>query len=139
VVTAFVAHSDYIAYFNELVGGPAHGCEYLIDSNYDWGQSGKRLKEWMKTNHIASVYIDYFGTDMTLEYLRIPYQAITPDQVPGLSDGYLVISASQLMSHDYDWLRKANAPVARISNTLFVYSLPVLSDKLQQPSAPPSP
>ena len=37
LVAALLARPDYIAYFNELVGGPANGQDYLIDSNFDWG------------------------------------------------------------------------------------------------------
>src|SRR5207247_4884940 len=31
-------HPHELAYFNELVGGPANGRFHLIDSNLDWGQ-----------------------------------------------------------------------------------------------------
>jgi hypothetical protein len=37
-------YPDYMAYFNELIGGPKHGIDYLDDSNIDWGQNLKRLK-----------------------------------------------------------------------------------------------
>ena len=32
---------DYLAFFNELAGGPGRGPEYLVDSNIDWGQDVK--------------------------------------------------------------------------------------------------
>ena len=124
-VAAFVARPDYLAYMSEFVGGPAHGQNYLLDSNYDWGQDGKRLKEWMAKNHVARVYLDYFGTGVAIEYLQIPNQRVKAAEVRGLSDGYLVISATHLMAPDYDWLRASHPPVARIGDTLFVYSLPL--------------
>ena len=124
-VVAFVARPDYLAYFSEFVGGPSHGQNYLLDSNFDWGQGGKRLKEWMAKNHVARVYLDYFGTGVAIEYLQIPNQRVNAAEVPGLSDGYLVISATHLMEPDYDWLRASHPPVARIGDTLFVYSLPL--------------
>ncbi|MCS7179706.1 MAG: hypothetical protein N0A03_10680, partial [Anaerolineae bacterium] len=37
----------YLAFFNELAGGPYGGHHYLVDSNLDWGQSFKALKEWL--------------------------------------------------------------------------------------------
>jgi hypothetical protein len=129
--TAFLARADYIAYFNEFVGGPAHGQDYLLDSNFDWGQNGKPLKEWVEENHLAHIYLDYFGTVTVIGYLHIPAQLVAPSEVPKLRDGYLVISATHLMSPDYDWLRSHHMPVARIGNTLFVYALP--------PSHPTSP
>jgi hypothetical protein len=121
---AFLARVDYIAYFNEFVGGPANGQNYLLDSNFDWGQNGKRLKEWVEKKQVGHIYLDYFGTVPAIEYLHIPAQIVKPEQVPKLRDGYLVISATHLMSPDYDWLRSNHAPIARISNTLFVYLLP---------------
>jgi hypothetical protein len=128
VETAFFARSDYIAYFNEFVGGPAYGQDYLLDSNFDWGQNGKRLKEWVENNKVGHIYLDYFGVIPALEYLHIPAQLVKPEQVPKLRDGYLVISATHLMSPDYDWLRSHHAPVDRIGNTLFVYALPSSSN-----------
>jgi 4-amino-4-deoxy-L-arabinose transferase-like glycosyltransferase len=129
VVVAFVARSDYIAYFNELVGGPANGQSYLVDSNFDWGQNGKLLKEWVETNHVAQIYLDYFGTGMAIEHLHIPNQRVKAAAARKLTHGYLVVSASYLVSPDYDWLRASHKPVARIGNTLFVYSLSVSSNQ----------
>ena len=37
----------YLAYFNELAGGPANGFKELVDSNLDWGQDLKNLKLWL--------------------------------------------------------------------------------------------
>jgi hypothetical protein len=36
-----------LSYFNELVGGPKHGGEHLLDSNIDWGQDLLYLKDWL--------------------------------------------------------------------------------------------
>ena len=122
--TTFAARSDYIAYFNELVGGPSRGQDYLIDSNYDWGQNGRALQQWLEARHIPHVYIDYFGTGAALRHLRIPVEFVKPPDVPHLRDGYLVISATRLMAPEYDWLREHHQPTTRIANTLFVYTLP---------------
>ncbi|MGD2049702.1 MAG: glycosyltransferase family 39 protein, partial [Chloroflexota bacterium] len=45
-LTIFVslwAHPHYLAYFNQLVGGPDKGWKYLADSNIDWGQDLQAL------------------------------------------------------------------------------------------------
>ena len=39
------AFPHYLAYFNELVGGPKNGWKYLVDSNLDWGQELPGLRE----------------------------------------------------------------------------------------------
>jgi tetratricopeptide (TPR) repeat protein len=36
-------HPHYLSYFNPLVGGPANGHNWLIDSNIDWGQDDKEF------------------------------------------------------------------------------------------------
>jgi hypothetical protein len=123
LVTGFLAHSDYLAYFNELAGGSANGQNYLLDSNFDWGQNGERLKQWMEKKHLTHIYLDYFGTGMAIEYLHIPNERVKPAEVPNLTDSYLVVSATHLMSPDYDGFRATHSPVERIGYTFFVYSM----------------
>jgi hypothetical protein len=43
---ALFVHPHHLAYFNELVGGPARGYRYLGDSNLDWGQDLKLLASY---------------------------------------------------------------------------------------------
>ncbi len=53
----------YLAYFNELAGGPGNGYKELVDSNLDWGQDLKSLKAWLAARHITDpIYLSYFGT-----------------------------------------------------------------------------
>jgi hypothetical protein len=126
MVTAFIAytchHADYIASFNEFIGDPGYGQDYLVDSNFDWGQDGKRLKAWVAENHVALIYLDYFGTDAAIEYLHIPNVRVKPAQAREIHNGYLVISATRLMRPEYAWLRDVQKPIGRIGYTLFVYS-----------------
>jgi hypothetical protein len=52
----------YLAYFNELAGGPANGFKELADSNLDWGQDLKNLKLWLVAHGIKDpIYLCYFG------------------------------------------------------------------------------
>jgi hypothetical protein len=52
----------YLAYFNELAGGPANGFKELVDSNLDWGQDLKNLKLWLVAHDIKDpVCLCYFG------------------------------------------------------------------------------
>jgi Dolichyl-phosphate-mannose-protein mannosyltransferase len=61
--SAWVA-PHYIAYFNELAGGPAGGHRHLADSSLDWGQDLPGLKSWLDANARPgeAVYLSYFGT-----------------------------------------------------------------------------
>src|SRR5262249_48241866 len=51
-----------LAYLNELIGGPDQGHRYLSDSNLDWGQDLKGLKNYMDREGIPVIYLSYFGT-----------------------------------------------------------------------------
>jgi hypothetical protein len=53
----------YLAYFNELAGGPANGHRHLVDSSLDWGQDLPGLKAWLDANQRPNetAYLAYFG------------------------------------------------------------------------------
>jgi len=63
-------HPDYMAYFNEFIGGPKHGIEYLDDSNIDWGQNLKRLKRYLDARKFDKVKLLYVG-EVRPEYYGI--------------------------------------------------------------------
>jgi hypothetical protein len=123
VIVAFLAHDDYLAYYNEITGGPSQGQSYLVDSNFDWGQNLKRLKQWMQKNHIEHIYLDCVRTPAQIQYLEIPCDLVTARQASKLREGLLVVSASHLVSPGYSWLRATRTPATRIDNTLFVYAM----------------
>jgi len=72
LVVAMAAESlmvrpDYLAYFNQLAGGPSQGYKHLVDSSLDWGQDLPALKQHL--DHLAAasgpetpVYLSYFGS-----------------------------------------------------------------------------
>ncbi len=55
-------HPHYLAYVNELGGGPANGYRLFADSSLDWGQDLKNLKAWLVRRGIGYVKLSYFGT-----------------------------------------------------------------------------
>lgn len=51
-----------MSYFNELVGGPAHGAHHLLDSNIDWGQDLLFLRRWLQQHPEAKpLRLAFFG------------------------------------------------------------------------------
>jgi len=57
-------YPDYLAYFNQLAGGPSGGPRYLLDSNIDWGQDLEGLANYLKREKGYAgvpVYLAYFG------------------------------------------------------------------------------
>jgi hypothetical protein len=67
----------YLAYFNELAGGPANGRQHLVDSSLDWGQDLPGLKAWLDANRRPGedVYLAYFGTGEP-RYYRLPVKRL---------------------------------------------------------------
>ncbi len=54
-------YPHYLSYFNELAGGPTNGHKVLLDSNLDWGQDLKALKQWLDGNKVRTIQILFFG------------------------------------------------------------------------------
>jgi hypothetical protein len=130
----------YLAYFNELAGGPDRGGRYLIDSNLDWGQDLKGLKRYMDEHGIPRVWLAYFG-QASPDYYKISYdylpsyvifepQNVNPDafrfpRLPPLR-GTVAISATLLygaymQTTTYYELYRQQKPVAKIGYSIFIY------------------
>lgn len=135
IFSVFSIHPHYIAYFNELIGGPEKGHLYAVDSNLDWGQDLKRLKYWMNENNVNKIYIDYFGGGDLDYYLNGKYETWyrdnTKQDLP--PNSYLVISMSQLKGGQglarkgytgpegyYSWLEKYE-PIVVIGHSIAVF------------------
>lgn len=124
-----------ITYFNEFVGGPKHGYRYLVDSNLDWGQSYKALKDWLnrhpgdrpKMAYFTLIPPEAYGIDYTAIAPTPGGEPITPTYRP--APGRYVISPNFLQGifgpHDevYSWFLNFE-PTAKVGNALFVYDVP---------------
>ncbi|MFA5743070.1 MAG: glycosyltransferase family 39 protein [Candidatus Paceibacterota bacterium] len=129
----------YLAYYNELAGGPNNGYKIAVDSNLDWGQDLKRLDIWMQDNGVDKIYLDYFGGGDSKYYLGGKY--INWDNnnqsVSELPKGaYFAVSANQMqgqrakaaMGYDqptdkYNWLDQYEPPITKIGYSIFVYQI----------------
>ncbi|MFH1183272.1 MAG: glycosyltransferase family 39 protein, partial [Candidatus Moraniibacteriota bacterium] len=99
IVSVVSVFPHFIAYFNEIAGGPESGYKYAVDSNLDWGQDLKRLKLWMDANNVDMIYIDYFGGGNLNYYLGTQRYARwwgtrNTNELP--KGSYLAVSATQL-------------------------------------------
>lgn len=61
VFSAASIYPNYLAYFNEIAGGPGNGPKHLSDSNIDWGQDLPLLKKYIDDNRIDYAHLIYFG------------------------------------------------------------------------------
>lgn len=135
MISAYRIYPHYLAYFNELVGGPDNGYRYLVDSNLDWGQDLKGLKTYLGKKGIPRIAFSYFGSDdpsrYGIEYDWLP-SLYLPNPRPEKkfympSSGYLAISATNLQEvylpkGMFAWLKQYE-PVAKIGYSIFVYDL----------------
>ena len=111
VVEAVSTWPNYLAYFNQLVGGSKNGYRCLVDSSLDWGQDVPGLKRWLAARGLndpdaaTPVYLSYFGTGSPTYYgvraQRLPGYADadlgrSPPVPIALKGGYYCISASML-------------------------------------------
>ena len=124
----------YLAYFNELAGGPDEGYRFLADSNTDWGQAYKDLARFQQARGIGpvrlSAFIFYDPAIYGVEYEPLtPMRGDTPAVFPSRFDpppGDYVISATTLDGipladpEMYDWFRRRE-PDAKIGHALFYY------------------
>ena len=69
LIESLSATPYFLSYFNEIGGGVWNGYRYVTDSNYDWGQDLKRLKQWAEKNDVSKIAVDYFGGGNPKYYL----------------------------------------------------------------------
>jgi hypothetical protein len=99
------AWPNYLAFFNQFVGGSRNGYRYLVDSSLDWGQDLPGLHQWLEKNvpspSSTPVYLSYFGTGDPKFYginaLLLPgfFDLNSPQTFP-LQHGIYCLSATML-------------------------------------------
>jgi 4-amino-4-deoxy-L-arabinose transferase-like glycosyltransferase len=134
-VSVLKIYPHFLAYANELVGGPDKLYLYTVDSNLDWGQDLKRLKKWIEENKVEKIYLDYFGGGNPKYYLGKKYESWwgqrDPKELP--KGSYLAVSATALQGGKgkpakgfdlptgyYLWLENYK-PIVKIGYSIFVY------------------
>ena len=136
-------HPHYLAYFNELAGGPDNGYRSLVDSNIDWGQDLKGLGRYMREHGIPKIFLSYFGTDIPdrygIAYDWLPsFMLRNPDFGLGkkgvMLHDYVAISATNLQGvyfsnkNVFAAFREA-LPVAKIGYSIFIFHLDPIKKK----------
>jgi len=69
IVETLYRHPNYLAFFNELVGGPSKGHLHLVDSSLDWGQELPAIKAYFDTlPRSEQAVLAYFGPVQPQQY-----------------------------------------------------------------------
>jgi dolichyl-phosphate-mannose-protein mannosyltransferase len=127
-----------LAFFSDIVGGPARGRRYLSDSNLDWGQDMGSLGAWLASRERPRrLYLSYFGTADPRAYgvsywpapNACPHPAPwTRDPEPATGRELLAVSAMNLQgvffgdTAAYGWLA-GRPPVAELGYSISVYDI----------------
>jgi hypothetical protein len=132
------AYPAYIAYANELWGGPPHVHELLSDSNSDWGQQLKDVRRYLDQHNIKDCWFIYFAEGVVdASYYKIPCRQLPtmdslwmeePLNAPPAIDGTVLVSAGDLSGFEfgagalnpYEQF-KSLRPIAVIDYGVFVY------------------
>ena len=116
----------YLSYFNELTGGPSNGYLFLADSNLDWGQDLKGLKQYIDQHPQEQFLILYWGS-MPLDFYGLrPSQLPSPEKAP--TNVLVAISTTRLLGiyeEDpivYRWLLQ-KPTIARIGYSIHIFRL----------------
>jgi len=111
VTSSVLAFPNYIAYANELWGGPSQTYKYLTDSNSDWGQQLKSVRQYLDEHGVKECWFVYFAAGVAEPgYYGIPCRPLPtintlwlnePIEVPESIDGPVLISASNLSGVEF--------------------------------------
>jgi len=113
----------YLAYFNELSGGPENGLNILDESDFDWGQELGSLGKYLREHDIRRIQLSYFGTADPGHY-GISYDPLPCDPVLALrSNEPIAVSATAMHWDCNRWLAGLE-PAARIGYTILLFNLP---------------
>jgi len=101
----------YIAYANELWGGPSNTHKYLTDSNVDWAQQLKATKHYLDQRGVKDCWFAYFAEGVAdFKYNGIPCKPLPTVvtlwlneqvDVPASIDGPVLISAGTLSGYEF--------------------------------------
>ena len=111
VASSVLAFPNYIPYSNELWGGPSQTYKYLTDSNSDWGQQLKSIKQYLDGRGVKECWFVYFAAGVAEpSYYGIPCKPLPtintlwlnePIDVPNSINGPVLVSASNLSGVEF--------------------------------------
>jgi 4-amino-4-deoxy-L-arabinose transferase-like glycosyltransferase len=130
---------NYIPYANELWGGPGNAHRVLADSNVDWGQGLKAMKQYIDRRGIKECWFAYFGSlPVDVSYYGIPCKGLPTSfadmiqlpmpVVPPQVTGPVFVSASEISGTywRWDWINpylpfQRISPSALIADSILVF------------------
>jgi 4-amino-4-deoxy-L-arabinose transferase-like glycosyltransferase len=136
-VSGVRAFPNYLAYSNELWGGPSKTYRVLTDSNVDWGQGLPAVKRYLDRHAATPCWLAYFGT-VDPAHFEIPCTLLPAtssviwerplDEVPEAIEGTVLVSATEMSGqawgpgelNPYEPFRTSR-PVDCVAGSILVY------------------
>lgn len=111
VASSLRAFPAYVAYSNEIAGGPSRTYRWLTDSNADWAQQLKSVKRYLDARGVRECWFAYFADGaVDVAHYGIPCRPLPTidgfwlhrvSQVPPEVEGPVLISAGVLSGFEY--------------------------------------
>jgi Dolichyl-phosphate-mannose-protein mannosyltransferase len=109
--SSLFAFPHYIAYSNELWGGPGSTYKHLSDSNADWGEQLKAVKKYLDGRGVKDCWFVYFAEGVAEPgYYGIPCKPLPTVntlwlnqriELPATIDGPVLVSAGNLSGFEF--------------------------------------
>ena len=120
VVSADLAHPDYLAYTNEIAA--RHPENFLADSDLDWGQDMKRLEEFLEQHRATAVTFAPFNR--TYPLAGHPMLPMNPGSTEQPSPGWNAVSITVWKVFGYPaWADRIPAQY-RVGKSILVWNFP---------------
>ena len=140
VIETFWIAPHFLAYFNPIGGGPENGWKIIADSNIDWGQDLKYVRDYVARARLTDFKLSWFGTAPPAAYGLVyeplpghPHHFDLWFEPPTFNEqqpepGLYIISVSNLVElpldkkHFFAYFR-AREPDVRIGYSVYVYEV----------------
>lgn len=110
IISSLLAFPNYLAYSNEVFGGPSRTYRVLSDSNADWGQGLIQARDYLAQHNLRDCWFAYNGS-ADPGYYHIPCKML-PDPFlwwwgepmalpPESFQGVVLISGTEMSSADW--------------------------------------
>jgi Tetratricopeptide repeat len=137
-ISSLRSFPDFLAYSNELAGGPSHTYRIISDSNADWGQGLKWTKSYLDQHPASDCWFDSYNPLVNPAYYGIQCKPLLtgfghlmgmgPAPMPSPITGTVFVSGTEVTGllwgpgdlNPYQTFRDRQ-PDATIGNVILVY------------------
>ncbi|HOW58883.1 MAG TPA: glycosyltransferase family 39 protein [Candidatus Omnitrophota bacterium] len=117
---------DYLAYFNEKVGGAEKGATLVADSNLNWGQDNKHLAEFVRDRKISPIKIAAEAHNADIyDFYKIPWAVVTAKDFLAPAPGFYALGIgiySMQQKNPQSWFYNKK-PLYKVGKTFYIFEV----------------